>query len=335
MKAQLLIFSAPRQVVVHEQLLPKLEDDQVLVQSIFSAISPGTELLIYRGKFPKGLTNRVDHHSSNFKYPFTYGYACVGRILELGQQVAKIWQDRLVFAFQPHGSHFITSIDNLHPLPKDCSPESACFLANMETSVNLVQDSAPNLGECAMVFGQGIVGLLTTALLSEFPLRTLITADCYSLRRKASLRLGATASHDPLDRDFRQRAGEQLPNGADLTLELSGTPDALNDAIELTGFGGRIVVGSWYGERKTLIDLGGKFHHARMRIISSQVSTISASLSDRWDKTRRFDTAWSALKRIQPERWITHRFKLQHASEAYQMLDQNPQDYIQILFEYS
>jgi len=125
-----------------------------------------------------------------------------------------------------------------------------------------------------------------------------------------------------------------LKSGADLALELSGAPAALNDAIALTAFSGRIVIGSFYGEKRTELNLGGSFHRSRIKLISSQVSTIAPELSARWDKARRFDVAWNALQRIRPEKWITHRFPLEKAADAYCLLDENPQETIQVIFEY-
>jgi len=120
----------------------------------------------------------------------------------------------------------------------------------------------------------------------------------------------------------------------DLTFELSGSPSALNTAIEATMFSGRIVIGSWYGQKRAEIDLGGSFHRSRIRLVSSQVSTISPELSGRWDKSRRFEVAWQALERIRPQKWITHRFTLDEAKKAYQLLDEHPQETIQVIFEY-
>jgi threonine dehydrogenase-like Zn-dependent dehydrogenase len=204
----------------------------------------------------------------------------------------------------------------------------------METAVNLVQDAAPILGEQTLVFGQGIVGLLTTALLAEFPLASLVTCDCYPLRREASLSLGVTAVFDPYAEDFRKRTRELLPSGADLAIELSGSPAALDDAIALTGYSGRVVVGSWYGQKKAALDLGGTFHRSRIQLISSQVSTIAPGLRGRWDKARRFGVAWEALRRIQPAKWITHRYPLDEAKEAYRLLDLSPEETIQVIFGY-
>lgn len=329
-----LYFSAPRQIEIREEPLEPPGAGQVLVETILSAISPGTEMLIYRNRFPRHLPADacIPALRGSLRYPLAYGYACVGRVLEIGAGVENSWRGRLVFAFQPHTSHFTASLPDLLPLPPDLTPETACFLPNTETAVNLVQDAAPLLGERALVFGQGIVGLLTTALLAEFPLAALVTADLHPMRRQASCSLGVTASLDPAAADFRSQAHALLPDGSDLTLELSGASQALNYALALTGFGGRVILGAWYGKKPIALELGGAFHRSRLRLIASQVSTIAPELSARWDKARRFAVAWEALRRIRPEKWITHRLPLERAAEAYRLLDESPGETIQILF---
>ena len=336
MKTRTLFFVEPYKAEIREGSLRAPAENEVLVETICSAISAGTEMLVYHGRFPRGIEidSVITPFRGSFEYPLAYGYACVGVIKETGRKVDKSWRDKMVFAFQPHTSHFVATPDSLLPIPEGFTPETACFLPNMETAVNLVQDAAPILGEQALAFGQGIVGLLTAALLMEFPLASLITCDCYPLRREASLSLGVSASLDPNASDFREQVRKNLPSGADLSLELSGAPTALNDAIALTGFGGRVVIGSWYGQKKAELDLGGDFHRSRIKLIASQVSTISSELSARWDKTRRFKVTWDALERIQPQKWITHRFPMGQADKAYDMLDKQPEEAIQILFVY-
>jgi len=260
------------------------------------------------------------------------------------------WLNKLVFAFQAHTSHFVTKPETLFPVPHSLQPESACFLPNMETAVNFVQDAAPIFGERVLVLGQGVIGLLTTSLLARFPFDTLITADRYKLRRNASLNLKVSNSLDPNSGSFQREVQEVFNRPAepdwmnksaytqrkfDLTFELSGNPAALNDALALTAFSGRIIIGSWYGEKPAEIDLGRAFHRSRIKLISSQVSTIAPELSGRWDKARRFDVAWKALEQVKPEKWITHHFSIDKAEEAYRLLDENPQETIQILVTYS
>lgn len=332
-KASTLFFTSPKQIEIKEIALPALKEDEMLVESICSAISAGTEMLVYRNQFPH-LKDTHDSVSNDLNYPLAYGYACVGKVKEIGSKVNLGWKDRLVFSFQPHTSHFITSPESLIPIPNSLSPENACFFPNMETAVNLIQDGAPILGERVLVLGQGVVGLLTASLLREFPLDSLVVVDNYELRRKALIenkkwKLESFSSNE-LGKDSFAYAQLKF----DLVYELTGSPTALNDAIELTTFSGKIVIGSWYGEKKSEINLGGSFHRSRIKLISSQVSTISPELSGRWDKSRRFDVAWNALERIKPEQWITHRFSLIDASKAYQLLDENPQETIQVIFTY-
>lgn len=334
MKTQTLIFTAPRRLEIIERELPPLGEAEVLVQTLVSAISPGTEMLVYRGQFPARMDDSTDAISAGLSYPCAYGYACVGKIIETGKGVNRELQNRLVFAFHPHASHFIAHPSSLITLPENISIETACFLPNMETAVNLVQDAAPLLGERALVLGQGIVGLLVSALLRQFPLETLAATDFYPLRRAASQALGVHFCLDAGRPDLDAALRQILPSGADLTLEVSGSPLALDTAIQHTAYSGRIVIGSWYGEKKAAIDLGGRFHRSRIRLLSSQVSAISPELSARWDKSRRFSVAWDALAKIQPEQWITRRFPLEKANEAYRLLDEHPQDAIQAMFDY-
>lgn len=348
MKRKTIYFTAPRQVELREESLPVLGADDVLVETNCSAISAGTEMLVYRGQFPH-LKDSHDNLSSDLNYPLAYGYACAGVIKETGANVDNNLRDKLVFGFQPHTTHFIAQPASLLIDPASISAEACCLLPNIETAVNLVQDAAPLLGERVLVIGQGVVGLMVTSLLKEFPLESLVTSDHYAIRRKASLDVGANHSFDPESINERKKNNSTKASGTinnapkqriayaqnfDLTFELSGSPSALNDAIELTAFSGRIVIGSWYGEKKAPIDLGGTFHRSRIRLVSSQVSTIAPELSGRWDKVRRFQVAWEALKRIQPEKWITHRFSIDEAAKAYELLDKNPQETIQVVFNY-
>lgn len=327
---------------LREEDLPALGADDILVETVCSAISAGTEMLIYQGRFPRDLETDalISGLRGGFKYPMSYGYASVGVVRETGTHVDKLLRERFVFSFQPHTSHFVTTAESIFEVPDSISPQTACFLPNMETAVNLVQDGAPILGERVLVLGQGVVGLLTTSLLNEFPLHTLVTVDQLNLRCEMSkvecqkTKVTQCRTLHAGDANFRKDALSTLDQGADLTFELSGNPSALNDAIALTRFSGRIVIGSWYGEKPAEINLGGSFHRSRIRLISSQVSTISPELSTRWDKSRRFAVAWNALERIKPERWITHRFAIEDAQNAYRLLDENPQDAVQVIFDH-
>ncbi len=255
MRQHRLIFSEPGRVVVDVRPAPSPAADQVLVETHCSAISPGTEMLVYRGQWPAGVMvdSTIDALAGAFTYPLAYGYCTVGRVIAAGTAAASEWLGRRVFAFQPHQDLFCADPATLHPIPDDLDDEAALFLPSMETAVNLVLDGCPLIGEKVIVVGQGIIGLLTTALLSRFPLTALAALDAYPLRREASLRLGADECFDPDDPALFSRWGGMPGQGgeADLVYELSGNPAGLNTALSLTRFSGRVVVGSWYGAKKS------------------------------------------------------------------------------------
>ncbi len=336
MRRTALYFVNSRQVELREEDLPQGQPGQVLVQTVVSAISAGTELLIYRGEFPADLPVdlTIKALEGTLEFPLKYGYASVGRVLEAGSDVA-LRDGDFVFAFHPHESHFWAYPEDLHVLPPGMDPLDAVLLPSMETAVNFLQDGAPLVGEQVVIFGQGTVGLLTTALLARLPLKRLVTFDSFALRREKARRFGASVCLDPVaPASLVQAQGKLQPFGADLVYELSGRPEALDQALALTGFGGRVVLGSWYGAKRHAFDLGGSFHRSRIRLLSSQVSTIDPALSGRWTKARRLAVAWRLAMDLKPSQLVTHRLPFQKAAEAYRLLDEQPEKAIQVVLDY-
>lgn len=341
MKCKSIIFQGPFEIRIAEETLPGVGPAQVLVATKFSAVSHGTELLLYRGLFPADMAvdETIPELRRPLRYPLKYGYASIGEVIAVGSDVNRDLVGRMVYGLHPHESCFIAGVESILPVPPDIDPLDALFLANMETAVNFLMDGRPVIGEKVVVFGQGVVGLLTTALLAQFPLAALLTLDNFKLRREASRRAGAHRALDPAQPGILETAIKFLDSNAaegsaDLVYELSGDPQALNPAVDLSGFDGRIVIGSWYGRKQTVLELGGRFHRKRIRLISSQVSSVTPVLSARWSKHRRLDTAWDMVRRIRPARFITHQMPFSRAQEAFALIDQDPGATIQVIFEY-
>jgi threonine dehydrogenase-like Zn-dependent dehydrogenase len=309
-------FTAPKQVIVQTEQAQANQPDQVWVQGLCSAISAGTELLIYRGQAPQNLSadSSIAALAGDLSYPLKYGYSWVG-LLPNGERV---------FSFQPHHTGFWGTPADWFVIPAEISTRNAVFLPNMETAVNLVQDGAPLLGERVLVLGLGVVGQLVLGLLGQFPLTECVGIDS-STQRCEVARLFT-----------KQSTQTQMTEGEyDLVFELTGNPAALESAINACGFGGRVVVGSWYGNKVAPIALGGHFHRNRIQLISSQVSTIAPALSGRWSKARRFDITWQHILHQQPAQLISHTLPISQASSAYALLDQAPGDVMQVVFALS
>ena len=323
-----VIFQSPREVVLEESARPQPSTEEVLIASELSAISAGTEMLVYRGQAPTvECPSEVPEFRGPMTLPMKFGYSMVGKVSDVGSRVDPAWLGRRVFAFHPHESHFVAPVQGLIALPEDLIPERGVFLPNMETAVNLVHDARPLTGERVLVLGQGVVGLLTVALLSRFPLAELVSLDPIESRRRASLQMGVDVSLSP---DEFNPAGD-----FDLCFEVSGNPATLNVAIQATRFSGRVVIGSWYGTKSAEIQLGTRFHRSRIQLLSSQVSSLNPGLSGAWTKNRRLEWAQRMLERIAPERLITHRFPFSQAARAFSLIDQAPCEATQVVLTYS
>jgi 2-desacetyl-2-hydroxyethyl bacteriochlorophyllide A dehydrogenase len=330
-----LYFVAPQRVELREEELSAPGASEVGVKTICSAISVGTEMMLYRGEAPSDMPADASLPAlrGSLAYPLKYGYCAVGRVAAVGNGVDESWMGRRVFAFNPHESAFNARVEDVQPLPTAIADEEAVFLPHMETAVNLILDGDPRMGEKIAVLGQGVVGLLTTALLDRHPLEALLTFDRFTLRREFAARFGVKHSFDP-DAGSKEVSRLFGAGRADMVYELSGHPEALDLALLLVGENGRIVVGSWYGQRRAAVNLGGHFHRGRIKLISSQVSHIEPALTGRWDRVRRFEQAWKMLVEIQPSQLVTHRFPFEQAGQAYAQLAAKPAETVGVLFNY-
>lgn len=331
MNRRALYFVAPGVAEVRAEPLAPPAPGELLIATHLSAISPGTEMLVYRGQAPRDMAvdATIAALDGGFRFPLKFGYAAVGRVTALGPEVEPAWLGRDVFAFNPHESHFVAAVADVHPLPDRMSAEAAVFLPNMETAVSFLMDGRPVIGERVAVVGQGVVGLLTTALLAQLPLESLTAVDPLPGRRAWALRLGATVALSP------DEAAETLGGVADVTYELSGRSEGLDLAIALTGDYGRVVIGSWYGRKPVELELGGRFHRAHMRLIGTQVSHLAPEWRGRWTKARRLAVAWEMIRRRRPQQLITHRIPFGRAAEGYALLDERPNEALQIVFTYA
>ena len=334
-----LYFDAEYSVTVQYHDMPRPGPGCVLIQTICSAISSGTEMLAYRGQLPTSieLDTTIKSSQNLVKYPFKYGYCLVGTVIGLGQHVRKDWLGKRVFVFHAHESHFAVNVEELIVIPDSIPTEDAVFLANAETAISLVQDGAPLIGERVLVVGLGIVGLLLSAALDEMPLECLLLIDPIERRRlahfggKPTTFGGKPTTVAIAPEEFLE--SDHLTGDFDLVYEVSGMPSGLDLAIQSVGYSGRLIVGSWYGSKKVELDLGTHFHRSKMSIYASQVSSLDPRLVGRWDKKRRMNVAAELVKRIKPRRLITHQFSINNAAEAYKLLDES-KTAIQVIFTY-
>lgn len=313
---------APRQVELREELVPPPGPGQVRIAAIASAISHGTELLVYRGEVDPALPLDLPTLAGSFALPIKYGYASVGRVLDIGEGVGGLAPGDHVFALHPHQEIYLAPARLVTRLPEGLPPGLGVFFANTETALNIAHDAAPRLGETALVFGQGVVGLLTAQTLRLAGATRVIAVEPDAQRRALALECGADAALAPgpsLADELRALNEGRL---ADLAVEVSGAPAALQAAIDAVMDEGTVVVASWYGRKPVTLDLGARFHRGRIRLRSSQVGRLAPEVAPRWDHGRRSATVAALLPRLRLAELVSHSLPFSQIAKAYRMADE-------------
>jgi 2-desacetyl-2-hydroxyethyl bacteriochlorophyllide A dehydrogenase len=331
--ARSLWFAAPRTAELRPEDVPPPGPGEVRVRALASAVSAGTEMLIYRGEVPKDLPLDLPTLTGSYGFPIKYGYALVGRVLDAGPEVDSLLPGDPVFVHHPHQDVFVVPAQTPVRLPDDLDPLRGVFAASLETALNVVHDAPLRLGETALVFGQGVIGQLVTRLLALSGVRVL-AVDPLKKRRDLALAGGAHEAFEPGE-DLDVRVGEATAGrGADVVVEASGSGAALQAAIECVADEGTVVVASWYGTKPVSLALGGRFHRGRVRLRSSQVGRLNPELSARWDRVRRMETVVGLLGRLRLEELVSHRIPFERAPQAYRLLDEGPEEAVQVVLDY-
>jgi threonine dehydrogenase-like Zn-dependent dehydrogenase len=262
--------------------LPPLGPLDARVRTSWSALSRGTERLVYHGRISMTESERMraPMQEGDFPYPVKYGYCAVGVVEEGPREL----HGRTVFALHPHQDRFVAPVAMLAPVPQDVPARRAVLAANMETALNGLWDAGAGPGDRIVVVGAGVVGLLTGYLAARLPGAEVTMVDIDLSRRAIAQDLGCRFSK-PLD----------APGEADVVFHTSASEAGLACALSCTGNEASLVEMSWYGDAQVSLPLGGDFHARRVKLISSQVGQVAPSRRPRWTHRRRLETALSLL----------------------------------------
>lgn len=334
--ARALWLTAPRRAELRDEAVPPPAVGEVRVRALASGISQGTELLVYRGQVPPDLPLDLPTLAGSFAFPIKYGYASVGRVLDVGPGVTALAPGDLVFTHHPHQSAYVVpeALPVRLPPSLERDPALGDFFANVETALNVLLDTPLRLGESAVVFGAGTVGLLIAQLLRRAGAGHVAVVDPLLARRERALAVGADAALAPGDDLAERLAGHTGGRMPDVVIEASGAPNALQAAIDVVADEGTVVAVSWYGTKPVTLALGGHFHRGRVRLRSSQVGRLDPALAPRWDRARRAEVALGLLPRLRLEPLISHRIPFARAAEAYRLLDERPSEAGQVVLMY-
>ncbi|MEO5921565.1 MAG: zinc-binding alcohol dehydrogenase [Pseudolysinimonas sp.] len=237
-------------------------EGEVLVRTLYTGVSRGTESLVLRGEVPTSEWQRMraPFQAGDFPFPVKYGYLNVGVVEEGPERL----RGTTVFTLYPHQSEFVVPADAVTAVPEGVPARRALLAGAVETAINLLWDAAPLVGDRITVVGAGMIGCSVARLARGIPGAEVSLVDVDPAKEAVAGRLGiAFASPDDAADD------------RDIVIDASGTQEGLQLALRLAATDGEVVVASWFGTRPVQLELGADFHSRRLTIRSSQVGAVA------------------------------------------------------------
>ena len=302
--ARALWFSSKQSCELREESLRIPEQDEVLIKTLFSGISRGTEALVFRGEVPHEEADRMrgPHMAGDFGFPVKYGYCLVGLVEDGPRDLI----DKQVFCLHPHQTACITNKDMVTVLPSSVPPDRAILAANMETALNIVWDAHIQPGDRVAVFGAGVVGSLIAYLASRIIGTEVALIDSNGSRGELAAKLGLTFL-----------TNEAINGTYDVLINATASGEALATTLKHAAFEARIVEASWYGNLSVTVPLGGAFHSKRLSLISSQVGAVPSDRRARWPLARRLSKAIELLVDTRLDALISGETPFASIADAY------------------
>lgn len=273
---------APLTGRVREVPCPRPQRGEVLIETLASGISAGTETVVHRGKVPPSVAHlmQAPHQLGDLPFPVSHGYLNVGVVRSGPEHLL----GRRVFTLGGHRSHLVVDENACHVLDQGTPTERALLGGLAEVGLNAIWEAEPTLGDRVAVVGGGLVGLLTALLVDKIHPARLEVVETDPQRRSLALKLGLAA-----------RSPGDASVGNDVVFHTSAQPSGLETALELTGDDGTVLEMSWYGEERTPVSLGADFHARRLRLVASQVGAVATPRRTRRTRRERLATALSLL----------------------------------------
>jgi threonine dehydrogenase-like Zn-dependent dehydrogenase len=263
--------------------LPRVGSDDVLVRTVRTAISRGTEALVFRGGVPATQydTMRAPFQDGDFPGPVKYGYLNAGVV----EQGPRRLRGRTVFCLYPHQTSYVVPAHAVVPVPDDVPVTRAVLAGTVETAVNALWDAAPLVGDRVSVVGAGMVGCCVARLLSDFPGVVVTLVDVDPRRSEVAAAIGV---------DFALPS--DAADGRDLVVHTSGTSAGLQLSLDLLSADASVIDLSWYGDAPVTLSLGGAFHSRRLTVRASQVGAVATSRRSSRTTTDRLTLALELLR---------------------------------------
>ena len=319
LKNPTVVFSQPRQVAIEEKGLASPGAGRLLIETICSLISTGTELTILSGEFPKNSA-----WANYGRFPFVAGYSNVGRVIEAGEGVSKDWIGRKVASRGPHAKFVLSSLEEVM-LIKDCiGEEEAALFVLAEIAMNGVRRGNVTWGESVVIYGLGLVGQLAVRFSYFAGARPVIGIEPAKSRLEKLPGKPGIFGLNPKEEDLTVRIKELTNNRlADVVFEVTGNQNLIPEEFNLLKPQGRFVVLS-SPRGATLFDFHDLCNSPSYTIIGAHESSHPSYETPicPWTQSRHSELFFQlvANKELDTSRLITHRIPFDQAPALYKKL---------------
>lgn len=337
-------FVSPRQLTIAQEPDRPLGPDEVRVRTSYSGISAGTELTAYRGQNPYLQLTWDDRQrlfvpgAGTLAYPIDgFGYEEVGRVVEVGRDDGALAPGDVVWGRWGHRETAVLSAGyaSERRLRAETPVIAGIFSQIGAIALNVILDADIHVGETVAVFGLGVPGQLV-AQLARLNGGRVIGVDLNARRRSLAMEHGCDTALDPADGEVAERVRDLTGGlGADVSIEVSGSYVALHEAIRAVAYNSRVVVAGFFQGEGRGLRLGEEAHHNRPQLVVSQIGGVAPQVAHRWNE-RRLQRAFMDLVEdgvVAVEPLISHVLPLAQAADAFRMLDEDPDDALQVVLE--
>jgi predicted dehydrogenase/threonine dehydrogenase-like Zn-dependent dehydrogenase len=334
---------------------PALARGQLLIRSSCSLVSAGTErMLVDFGKASwidkarqqpdkvqqvlekartDGLFTTLDAVRSKLDQPLSLGYCNVGTVVAVGPSVVGFHVGDRVASNGPHAELVAVPQHLCAPIPAEVSDEDAAFTVLASIGLQGIRLANPTLGETFVVSGLGLIGLLTGQLLAAQGCRVIgldpDPSKCALAEVLGITALQLTSGVDPVAWCLEHTGG----NGVDGVLITAATASSepVHVAAQACRQRGRIVLVGITGlelrrdlfyKKELSFQVSCSYGPGRYDPAYEQQGHDYPIGFVRWTEQRNFQAVLHALASgsLRSEPLISHRFPIEQAAEAYELL---------------
>ncbi len=322
MKANALWHTSSEASAIMEQELPDRNNHLLLIESLYSLVSLGTERLVASALIPVTIWNQmaVPYMEGSFSLPCKYGYSLVGRVLKGPVD----YKGKIVHLMHPHQDKAWVNTSSVFAIPPEIPSRRAVLASQVETAVNAIWESRISLGDSVLIAGFGLVGAIIALLASDIPGVTVTILEKNEFRKEVARKMHFYVVDRPEEND----------EVFDAAIHTSGDEKALQFCIDHIGDESQVTEVSFYGKKPVTLMLGESFHTGRKRIVVSQVSHIPKQRMNRWNLERRKNLVFDILKDKRFDLLTGNTVPFEHAPVLFNQIRYGLINDISVIFQY-